>query len=69
MPALSDLNSDPELLAKKKVHFEKDPDYAQSVPRRGSSRGTSLTSSQKIKKDEQIMEDLDGFFPKETVDP
>lgn len=39
------------------------------MPKRGSSRGTSLCSSHEEKKEEAILNDLDGFFAKEYVAP
>lgn len=49
----------------KKVKFERDSSYDVSkVPKRGSSRGTSVNSSQNLKED-AILNEFDDFFAKE----
>ena len=56
-------------MVSKKVKFQRDESYdATKVPQRGSSRGTSLASSNK-NKDDIIMDELDGLFAKEYVKP
>ena len=39
------------------------------MPRRGSSRGTSIASSNKAKKEDRLLDDLDGLFAKEYKKP
>lgn len=38
-------------------------DGSAKVPKRGSSRGTSMASSDKKDKDVEILDELDGLFP------
>ena len=54
----------------KKVKFQRDTSYDGSakVPKRGSSRGTSIASSNK-NKDDEILTDLDELFAKEYKKP
>ncbi len=55
-----------------KVFFEKNESYDDSkVPKRGSSRGTSICSStHKNKEEEQdLVNNLDEMFPKHQIDP
>jgi hypothetical protein len=72
LPNLQSLNKDAgrgSSMVSKKVKFQRDESYdATKVPQRGSSRGTSLASSNK-NKDDIIMDELDGLFAKEYVKP
>lgn len=53
----------------KKVQFERSQAYDDAkIPKRGSSRGTSMASSIK-NKDEDLLDNLEEFFPKHTTDP
>jgi len=52
------------------VHFKRDESYESSrIPKRGSSRGTSMASSTKNDKDDQILSELDNLFAKEYNEP
>jgi hypothetical protein len=57
-------------MIRKKVTFQKDETYDESrVPKRGSSRGTSVASSNKVKDEDHILDEFDGLFAKEYVKP
>lgn len=56
----------------KRVKFQGDPSQDGSttrIPKRGSSRGTSIASSNKNKKDDNLLEELDGLFAQEYKKP
>lgn len=54
----------------KRVQFQRDASYDGSakIPKRGSSRGTSIASSNKNKQDD-ILQELDGLFAQEYKKP
>lgn len=55
----------------KKVKFQRDfsHDGSTKVPKRGSSRGTSVASSNKNKNDDVLNQELDGLFAQEYKKP
>lgn len=54
----------------KQVQFKRDESYESSrIPKRGSSRGTSMASSTKNDKDDQMLTELAGLFAKEYTEP
>lgn len=56
----------------KRVKFQGDLSQDGSttrIPKRGSSRGTSIASSNKNEKDDNILEELDGLFAQEYKKP
>lgn len=57
-------------MQQKRVKFQRNTSYDGSakVPKRGSSRGTSMASSSK-KEDDEILTEIDGLFAREYKKP